>query len=78
MTDYLKQAYAADIKVRTEGAEGLSREGLTVNVHEIAAPGLIYKDANRDGASYRSQARDMGTGLRVRDRRRGTYDCHFR
>jgi ribonuclease BN (tRNA processing enzyme) len=46
MTDYLKQAYAADIKVRTEGAEGLSSEGLTVNAHEIAASGLIYKDAN--------------------------------
>lgn len=46
MTDYLKQAYAEDIKIRTEGAEGLRSAGLTVNVHEIAAPGPVYKDAN--------------------------------
>ena len=26
MTEHLKQAYAADIKVRTEGAEGLSKQ----------------------------------------------------
>ena len=46
MTEHLKQAYAADIKVRTEGMEGLDRAGLTVNVHEIAAAGPVYKDAN--------------------------------
>jgi ribonuclease BN (tRNA processing enzyme) len=46
MTEYLKQAYAADIKVRTEGAEGLNAAGLAVNVHEIAAAGPVYKDAN--------------------------------
>ena len=46
MTDHLKQAYAADIKVRTEGMEGLESAGLTVNVHEIATAGLVYKDAN--------------------------------
>jgi ribonuclease BN (tRNA processing enzyme) len=46
MTDHLKQAYAADIKVRTEGMEGLESAGLTVNVHEIPTAGLVYKDAN--------------------------------
>src|SRR4051794_8837616 len=35
MTDHLMEAYAADIKVRTEGFESLSRRALTVNVHEI-------------------------------------------
>ncbi len=46
MTDHLMQAYAADIKVRTEGAEGLSKRALTVNVHEISAAGMVYRDAN--------------------------------
>jgi ribonuclease BN (tRNA processing enzyme) len=46
MTEHLKQAYAADIKVRTEGMEGLESAGLTVNVHEIPVAGPVYKDAN--------------------------------
>ncbi len=46
MTDHLKQAYAADIKIRTEGMEGLDSAGLTVNVHEIPGAGTVYKDAN--------------------------------
>ena len=46
MTEHLKQAYAADIDVRTEGAERLSKQGLTVNVHEISAAGPVYRDAN--------------------------------
>jgi ribonuclease Z len=46
MTEHLKEAYAADIKVRTEGAEHLSTLGLTVNVHEISAAGSVYRDAN--------------------------------
>src|SRR6478609_9915291 len=46
MTEHLKQAYAADIKVRTEGLEGHDSAGLDVNVHEIAGAGLVYKDAN--------------------------------
>ncbi len=46
MTEHLKQAYAADIKVRTEGLEGLNSAGLAINVHEIAAAGLVYTDAN--------------------------------
>ncbi len=43
MTEHLKLAYAADIRVRTDGAEGLSKQGLNVNVHEIAA-GAVYHD----------------------------------
>jgi ribonuclease BN (tRNA processing enzyme) len=46
MTNHLKQAYAADIQVRTNGMEGLNDAGLAVNVHEIEGPGAIYKDAN--------------------------------
>ncbi|HVP00269.1 MAG TPA: MBL fold metallo-hydrolase [Bryobacteraceae bacterium] len=46
MTDHLMEAYAADIKVRTEGAEGLSKRALTVNVHEISAAGIVYRDAS--------------------------------
>jgi ribonuclease BN (tRNA processing enzyme) len=46
MTQHLTRAYAADIKVRTEGFEGLSPRALTVNVHEIAESGLVYRDTN--------------------------------
>jgi len=46
MTDHLRQAYAADIKIRTEGLEHLNPGALTVNVHEIAEPGPVYRDAN--------------------------------
>jgi ribonuclease BN (tRNA processing enzyme) len=50
MTEHLKEAYAADIKVRSEGPEHLSLRALTVNVHEIsnesAAAGPIYHDQN--------------------------------
>jgi ribonuclease BN (tRNA processing enzyme) len=44
MTENLKRAYAADIKVRTEGLERLPANGLEVNVHEIEEPGPVYKD----------------------------------
>lgn len=46
MTDRLKQAYAADIEVRTNGAEGLNDAGLAVNVHEIEGAAVVYKDDN--------------------------------
>src|SRR4051794_27637005 len=46
MTDRLKEAYAADIKIRSDGAEGLGRRPLDVRVHEIAKAGEIYRDAN--------------------------------
>jgi ribonuclease Z len=45
MTENLKQSYAEDIRVRTEGLEGLSKQDLVVNVHEISA-GFIYRDKN--------------------------------
>lgn len=44
MTEHLKEAYAADIKIRTEGAEHL--RPLSVNVHEISGPGNVYRDGN--------------------------------
>lgn len=46
MTGHLKQAYAADIQIRTAGLEGLNDAGLAVNVHEIDGAGVVYKDAN--------------------------------
>ena len=46
MTKHLKQAYAADIKIRQEGLEGLRARELVVNVHEIKREGLVYQDAN--------------------------------
>jgi ribonuclease Z len=46
MTAHLKQAYAADIKIRADGGEGLSRQRLNVTVHEISAAGPVYRDAN--------------------------------
>ncbi len=46
MTEHLKEAYAADIQVRTEGFEGLSKRNLAVSVHEIEGAGPVYKDEN--------------------------------
>lgn len=46
MTEHLNHAYAADIKVRTEGAEGLRKQNLSVNVHEISEAGPVYHDGN--------------------------------
>lgn len=46
MTGHLKQAYAADIHIRTNGMEGLNDAGLAVKVHEIEGAGVVYKDAN--------------------------------
>lgn len=46
MTDRLKEAYSADITVRTQGLEHLDPAGLKVNVHEIAEPGVVYRDLN--------------------------------
>jgi len=46
MTEHLKQAYAADIHVRTDGLEGLNDAGLAVNAHEIEGAGVVYKDQN--------------------------------
>lgn len=46
MTKHLREAFAADIAVRTADLEGLSERALIVNVHEIQAAGPVYKDAN--------------------------------
>jgi len=48
MTQHLLEAYRVDIETRTN-ADGNQRsfpEGHKVNAHEIAGPGVIYKDAN--------------------------------
>lgn len=44
MTEHLKQAYSADIAVRTQGLEQLDAADLRINVHEISA-GPIYHDS---------------------------------
>jgi ribonuclease BN (tRNA processing enzyme) len=46
MTEHLREAYAADFKVRTEGLEHLNPAALRINVHEISEPGPVYRDAN--------------------------------
>ncbi|MEO8126406.1 MAG: MBL fold metallo-hydrolase [Bryobacteraceae bacterium] len=46
MTENIKKAYAADIKIRTEGLEGLDPRALAIKVHEIREPGQVYRDAN--------------------------------
>jgi ribonuclease BN (tRNA processing enzyme) len=48
MTGSLKQAYSADIKIRSEGLESLAPGGLEVNVHEIHQAGPVYHDQNID------------------------------
>ncbi len=45
MTDCILQAYAADIRIRTEGIEALDAAGARVEAHEVE-PGLVYSDAN--------------------------------
>ena len=45
MTNHLKQAYRADIEIRTHGLEHLDLAGLRVNVYEISA-GPVYHDAH--------------------------------
>jgi ribonuclease BN (tRNA processing enzyme) len=44
MADHLLEAYAEDIRVRTEGLEHDTRGGERVAVHEIA-PGVVYDSA---------------------------------
>lgn len=46
MTARLKEAYGADIKIRSYGAEGLERSPLVVRVHEITDAGEVYRDDN--------------------------------
>lgn len=45
MADHLQQAYSADIAVRTQGPEGLSRRPLKIHVHEITHAGPVYSDS---------------------------------
>lgn len=45
MANYILEAYAVDIKTRTEGLEHSNGTGYKVVVHEIM-PGIVYKDAN--------------------------------
>jgi ribonuclease Z len=52
MTDHILEAYRADFDTRIKDYNetgyhgGASPEGHQVNVHEITAPGVVYKDAN--------------------------------
>jgi len=51
MTDHILAAYQEDIRIRTEGMEGASKENYKVNVHEISS-GVIYKDAKVTVTSF--------------------------
>ena len=50
MTDHVLAAWADDIRIRNEGLErGFpehSQNGYQVTVHEIAQPGVVYRDSN--------------------------------
>jgi ribonuclease Z len=46
MTEHIKEAYAQDIAIRTQGLEHQNLSGLKVNVHEFETEGQIYKDSN--------------------------------
>ena len=45
MTEHLKLAYSEDIRIRSEGFEGLDPGGPAIHVHEIS-PGEVYRDSN--------------------------------
>ncbi|HKO16775.1 MAG TPA: MBL fold metallo-hydrolase [Gemmatimonadaceae bacterium] len=45
MVDHLLQAYAVDIRTRTEDLEHANRTGFRVHVHEVT-PGVVYRDSN--------------------------------
>jgi ribonuclease BN (tRNA processing enzyme) len=45
MTELVLSAYSEDISLRRDGLEKESREGITVNAHEISA-GVVFKDEN--------------------------------
>lgn len=45
MTEHVLEAYAADIRIRTEGIEQLDAAGVRVRVREVEA-GIVYTDSN--------------------------------
>jgi ribonuclease BN (tRNA processing enzyme) len=45
MTEHIEEAYRADIDMRLYGLEPQSTRNYKANVHEVAAPGLVYEDA---------------------------------
>jgi len=45
MTGHIMAAWQADIDIRTTGMERRSRQGLTVEAHDVT-PGVVYQDAN--------------------------------
>ncbi len=44
MVDHLQAAYAEDVRQRLDGLEPANATGFAVNVHEIAAAGVVYQD----------------------------------
>jgi len=61
MTDHILEAYRADFETRIKDIKetgytaGASPEGHDPNVHEITAPGVIYKDANITVTAFRTK-----------------------
>jgi ribonuclease BN (tRNA processing enzyme) len=45
MTQHIMEAWQADIDIRVTGMERRSRDGLTVQAHDVK-PGVVYEDAN--------------------------------
>lgn len=44
MTGFIEQAWAADLRIRTEGTEHKDPTGAGLLAHEVTAPGRIYED----------------------------------
>lgn len=53
MTDHVLMAWAADIDVRLKDLEPSTPAGYKVEVHEIALPGVIFKDARVSVRAFR-------------------------
>ena len=52
MVSHILQAFAVDVKTRTEGLEHSNKTGYKVNVHEIKA-GVVYKDGGVTVTAFR-------------------------
>jgi ribonuclease BN (tRNA processing enzyme) len=53
MTDHVLQAWAADIDIRLKDIEPAKPAGYKVEVHEIAEPGIVFKDARVTVRAFR-------------------------
>jgi ribonuclease BN (tRNA processing enzyme) len=53
MTDHVLQAWSEDVDVRLKDLEPAKPAGYKVNVHEIAGPGIVFKDSRVTVRAFR-------------------------